>query len=97
VGELLEKYRATRLFDQRYLNKNGMTKNHARNKYQSAYMSPKIISHNNVYLKQRGGFMGGGGVHRGAHPCWPWSTRVQSNQIQKYGIISMVFPFLKSN
>jgi hypothetical protein len=61
VGELLEKYRATRLFDQRYLNKNGMTKNHARNKYQSAYMSPKIISHNNVYLKQRGGFMGGGG------------------------------------
>jgi hypothetical protein len=23
----------------------------------------------------RGGFIGG--VHRGAHPCWPWSTGVQ--------------------
>jgi hypothetical protein len=44
------------------------------------------------------------GVHRGAHPCWPWSTGLQGgggggakNQIQKYGIISKVFPFLKSN
>ena len=38
---------------------------------------------------------GGGGVHRGAHPCWPWSTGVQGrgakNQIQKYGKISKVF------
>jgi hypothetical protein len=37
------------------------------------------------------------GMHRGAHPCWPWSTGVQKNQIQKYGTISKSFPFLKSN
>jgi hypothetical protein len=81
VGELLEKYRATRLFDQRYLNKNGMTKNHARNKYQSAYMSPKIISHNNVYLKQRGGFMGGGGGG-GAQGCAPLLALVNKGAIK---------------
>jgi hypothetical protein len=74
VGELLEKY----LFDQRYLIKNGMTKNHARNKYQSAYMSPKIISHNNVYLKQRGGFIGGGG----AQGCAPLLTLVNKGAIK---------------
>jgi hypothetical protein len=52
-------------------------------------------------LEDRGGFIGGGGgctgvrtpVGLGKQGC----NGVAKNQIQKCGIISKVFPFLKSN
>ena len=33
------------------------------------------IGHYTKLLEYRGGFKGG--VDRGVHPCWPWSTGVQ--------------------
>ena len=37
-----------------------------------------------IQCLSRGGFWGG--VHRGAHPCWPWSTGVQGGGVQKLSI-----------